>query len=227
MSTFTESQQQAIAANGNVLVSAGAGTGKTRTVVERCLRLIGEGVSLENILMVTFTEAAAAEMRARLRAALEKRRAEGGAAGLSPAELDEQIALLDTAHISTLHSFCLQLVRDHFHDLHIDPQVSVLDESQAWPLMHETLEALLDRCHRGELEFVAGVQKLIRQYGGGSDERIRALESQLEETAAQLNQAKSQASAPRHSKAAASSEVTRLAVALTFGSSGMRIAPAK
>jgi len=73
MNTFTDSQKLAIAADGNVLVSAGAGTGKTRTVVERCLRLIGEGRSLENVLMVTFTEAAAAEMRVRLRKALEEK----------------------------------------------------------------------------------------------------------------------------------------------------------
>ena len=73
MSTFTPAQREAIAAVGNVLVSAGAGTGKTRTVVGRCLRLIDEGCSLENVLMVTFTEAAAAEMRARLRKALEEK----------------------------------------------------------------------------------------------------------------------------------------------------------
>ncbi|HEY0548810.1 MAG TPA: UvrD-helicase domain-containing protein, partial [Verrucomicrobiae bacterium] len=185
MSPFTDSQQRAIAAFGNVLVSAGAGTGKTRTVVERCLRLIGEGVSLENILMVTFTEAAAAEMRVRLRKALESRRDQihrsdakaSEMAGARPFKeaLEEQIALLDSAHISTLHSFCLQLVRDHFHELHIDPQVSVLDDTQSRPLMHETLDALLDRCYRRETEFADGVRQLIRQYGGGSDERIRAL----------------------------------------------------
>src|SRR5436190_19068694 len=75
MSTITDFQKQAINAPGNVLVSAGAGTGKTRTLVERCLRLVVEDrCSLEKILMVTFTEAAAAEMRARLRGELEKRR---------------------------------------------------------------------------------------------------------------------------------------------------------
>ncbi len=196
MSTFTDSQRQAIAASGNVLVSAGAGTGKTRTVVERCLRLIGEGVSLENILMVTFTEAAAAEMRVRLRKALESRRdelhqlnsktSELAGAGPSREALEEQIALLDSAHISTLHSFCLQLVRDHFHELHIDPQVSVLDDTQSRPLMHETLDALLDRCYRGETDFAEGVQQLIRQYGGGSDERIRALALKLHRYAQSL-----------------------------------------
>src|ERR1043166_7056285 len=73
MSTFTPAQRDAINARGNVLVSAGAGTGKTRTAGERCLRLIDEGWSVENILMVTYTEAAAAEMRARLRKALEEK----------------------------------------------------------------------------------------------------------------------------------------------------------
>jgi ATP-dependent helicase/nuclease subunit A len=248
MNTFTDSQRQAIRAGGNVLVSAGAGTGKTRTLVERCLRLIvEEGCSLENILMVTFTEAAAAEMRARLRDELEKRRDElqsgGGAdfplpstgrgtegegwepsavavakaSGLSeppltPASsevvprdfvrsplrgegeahpagdiemvcglherlhwLEEQLALLDTAPISTLHSFCLRLVREHFYELHVDPQVTVLDESQTQPLIHDTFDALFDRCYRGELPFAASVRELVRSYGGGSDYKIRAL----------------------------------------------------
>src|ERR1043166_6888590 len=193
MSTFTPAQRDAINARGNVLVSAGAGTGKTRTVVERCLRLIDEGCSLENILMVTFTEAAAAEMRARLRKALEEKlncrrdesheshpdRTETRGAGPSNEKLEEQLALLDTVHISTLHSFCLELVRDHFHELHIDPQVSVLDETQAAALMRETLDELFTQCYRGEFDFAAEVRELIRKYGGGSDERIRALVSTL------------------------------------------------
>jgi ATP-dependent helicase/nuclease subunit A len=80
MST-TGAQQQAIHAAGNVLVAAGAGAGKTSTLVARCARIIEEGGSLENILMVTFTEAAAAEMRTRIRKALEesgKQKAESG-----------------------------------------------------------------------------------------------------------------------------------------------------
>jgi ATP-dependent helicase/nuclease subunit A len=67
MSTFTSQQAAAIQGAGNLLVVAGAGTGKTHTLIARCLRLIlAERVSVENILMVTFTEAAAAEMRGRL-----------------------------------------------------------------------------------------------------------------------------------------------------------------
>jgi ATP-dependent helicase/nuclease subunit A len=189
MNTLTECQALAISANGNVLVSAGAGTGKTSTIVERCLRLMTEeGCSLENILMVTFTEAAAAEMRARLRRALEMRSAEcgvrnderagtgvsGSALRIPHSALEEQLALLDTAHISTLHSFCLHLIRDEFHRLEIDPQVSVLDEGQTWPHIHETLDTLLLRCFRDEAPFAAPVRELIRRHGG-SDEKVRAL----------------------------------------------------
>ena len=73
MNTFTPQQSAAIHGTGNLLVVAGAGTGKTHTLIARCLRLIlDERVSVENILMVTFTEAAAAEMRGRLRAEMLK-----------------------------------------------------------------------------------------------------------------------------------------------------------
>jgi ATP-dependent helicase/nuclease subunit A len=174
MSSFTKEQKLAISARGNVLVSAGAGTGKTRTVVERCLRLlIEEHCPLDRILMVTFTEAAAAEMRERIRKTLEQRERE---AGDEPqrTHLQEQLALLDTAQISTLHSFCLQLVRDHFHELHLDPQVNVLDDAQTVPLMHEALDALLDRCYSGQFAHADEIKRLIRQHGG-SDERVREL----------------------------------------------------
>src|SRR5437773_10294386 len=112
----TPNQQRAIGAGGNVLVVAGAGTGKTRTLVERCLaRVCSEAnpVSLDHVLMVTFTEAAAAEIRKRLREELEKR----AAADADNSWLAEQSALVDTARISTLHSFCLQVVREHFYEL--------------------------------------------------------------------------------------------------------------
>src|SRR3954470_9156471 len=100
---LTPAQQRAVDARGNVLVMAGAGTGKTHTLVQRCLDLVGkERASLDEILVVTFTEAAATEMRLRLRAALEKK-----SAGAADADFAEQLALFDAAHIGTLHSFCL------------------------------------------------------------------------------------------------------------------------
>src|SRR5262249_34826882 len=103
---LTATQRQAIAARGNVLVVAGAGTGKTRTLVERCLACLLDArapASLDEVLVVTFTEAAAAEMRQRLRAGLERRLKEVP----TDTRCREQLALFDTAHIGTLHSFCL------------------------------------------------------------------------------------------------------------------------
>src|SRR5271157_1189085 len=101
--SLTPAQRQAVTARGNVLVMAGAGTGKTHTLVERCLHCLCEEqppVSLEEILVVTFTEAAAAEMRQRLRERLEEKLRSAPEEPRWP----EQLALFDTAHIGTLHS---------------------------------------------------------------------------------------------------------------------------
>src|SRR6185369_8377587 len=139
--SLTAAQIEAIAARGNVLVMAGAGTGKTNTLVERCLAsLLGEKprVSVDEILMVTFTEAAAAEMRQRIRQRLE----EESQKGQDRSWWQEQLALFETAHIGTLHSFCLQLVRQHFYHLDLDPQLSVLDEDESRLLAEETLDKI-------------------------------------------------------------------------------------
>jgi len=172
MSDFSPQQQTAIQGKGNLLVVAGAGTGKTRTLVGRCLRLIvEERVSLENILMVTFTEAAAAEMRGRLRDELRRLQSSQP----DDEHLAQQLALLDTARISTLHSFCLQLTREHFHELGLDPQFSVLDEQQTRPIQREALDELLEVHYSGTDAGSRVVQELIRAIGRGSDYRIRQL----------------------------------------------------
>ncbi len=179
MSSFTQHQRQAIEATGNVLVVAGAGTGKTRTLVERCLTLLrAHNVSLERILMVTFTEAAAAEMRQRIRAELTKL-LERETEETAHQRLSEQMALLDTAAISTLHSFCLQLVREHFYELKIDPQISVLDEQQTHPLIRQTLEGLWEKHLSGGSTENVAVQELIRKQGRGSTDKIGALVWQM------------------------------------------------
>lgn len=168
---LTPSQQRAVAARGNVLVMAGAGTGKTHTLVERCLDLIcEEQVSLDEILIVTFTEAAATEMRERLRSALENSAARYPSTGLV-----EQLALFDAAHIGTLHGFCFKLIREHFHELALDPQLGVLDEGEARSLSDEILEEQFQSHYENEDEFSLAAQELIRIYGGGRDEKIRAL----------------------------------------------------
>ena len=158
-SRLTSSQQKVVEARGNVLVMAGAGTGKTHTLVQRCLDcLCTEGASLDEILVVTFTEAAATEMKQRLRAALEKtfnsqplgapKQSAGGSTLNSFCA--EQLALFDTAHIGTLHGFCLKLVREHFYELGLDPQMAVLDEGETRLLADETLDEELQDCYGGQ-----------------------------------------------------------------------------
>lgn len=172
MSDFTPQQSAAIHGTGNLLVVAGAGTGKTHTLIARCLRLILEArVSVETILMVTFTEAAAAEMRGRLRAGLLKRQI------TQPDDewLAQQLALLDTAPICTLHSFCLQLAREHFHELGLDPQFNILDESQTRPIQRDTLDTLLEKHYAGNSDVSLAVRELIHSMGRGSDGAIRKL----------------------------------------------------
>ncbi|MCO5053520.1 MAG: UvrD-helicase domain-containing protein [Verrucomicrobiae bacterium] len=196
MSHPTEQQNAAIRARGNVLVAAGAGTGKTSTVTDRCLELIlheriaGGRCGLDQILMVTFTEAAAAEMRQRLRTRLREAAEalnhsvhsapQSLAADLSAPpddgdarHLAEQLALLDTANISTLHGFCLELVRRNFHTLGLDPACVVLDETQTRPLIHTLLNDLFLKHYAGTTDYSAQVRELIRSYGRGRDQKIR------------------------------------------------------
>ena len=171
MQNLTPSQQRVVVARGNILVMAGAGTGKTHTLVARCLDLICvEKVSLDEILIVTFTEAAAAEMKQRLRAALEKSSRENPDLFLA-----EQLALFDAAHIGTLHGFCLKLVREHFHELGLDPQITMLDEGESRLLAGETLAGQFDSHYENTDGFSLAVQDLIKIYGNGRDEKIREL----------------------------------------------------
>ena len=185
---LTPSQRQAIAARGDVLVMAGAGTGKTKTLVARCLDCLEhDHAALDELLIVTFTEAAAAELRQRLRRAIEEKTAGDasnqqphGAAtrsddGTTPHFWNTQLALFDIAHIGTLHSFCLKLVREHFYELGLDPLPAILDEGEARQLANETLDEQFQAHYAGEDEFSVAVQSLVQVHGGGRDEKIRAL----------------------------------------------------
>ena len=142
--SLTAEQQAAVSADGDVLLMAGAGTGKTATLVGRVLSGVTRPVhpwSLDRVLMVTFTEAAGAEMRHRLRAGLRE------CADKDPdnLRLSEQLALLDRAMIGTLHSFCLSLIRENFHRLGLDPQPVVLEEGERRRLRREALDTVVER----------------------------------------------------------------------------------
>ena len=169
---FTPDQYAAIQARGDTLVVAGAGAGKTGTLVERCIRLLLDGdqpVAVSKILVVTFTEAAAAEVRKRIRAELEN------VAVSEPTNdwVQEQIAGLDTAQICTLHSFCLALLRENFYALEMDPAVAVLPGEQAEMLFHEVFEEVLNEHFAGKHNFSGAVQAVIRSHFRGWEKPLR------------------------------------------------------
>jgi ATP-dependent helicase/nuclease subunit A len=185
MPELNESQSAAVRARGNVLVMAGAGTGKTRTLVERCVARVldpASPASVDRFLIVTFTEAAAAEMRRRLRERLDAARARRP----RDARLAEQTALLDTAEIGTLHAFCARLVREHFAPLGLDPALTVLDEGQAAVLRHERLDALFEQRYADEGPVGDGFRHLVRTLGRGDDGAIRRLVLRLYDYARSL-----------------------------------------
>jgi ATP-dependent helicase/nuclease subunit A len=129
---LNDEQRAAVDARGLVFVSAGAGTGKTRVLVERFARAVcDEGVDVESILVITYTEKAAGELRSRIRAGLIER----GRPELARA--------LDGAWISTIHGFCHRLLRSHPFAAGVDPRFRVLDESQGRVLRGEAFEAAL------------------------------------------------------------------------------------
>lgn len=170
MSRWTKDQQRAIESrNSNLLVSAGAGAGKTAVLVERIIQYLtdeSEPIDVDRLLVVTFTNAAAAEMRERIGAAITQKLS----ANPLNTHLVRQITLLGRASIQTLHSFCLDLVRQHFYLLGLDPSFRVADETEAALIRSDTIEELLER-HYAEPteEFLA----LVEGFGGrNSDDGV-------------------------------------------------------
>src|SRR5438874_2627358 len=130
---MNEQQLAAVEAKGEVFVSAGAGTGKTMVLVERFARAVCDhGVDVDSILVITYTEKAAGELRSRIRARLVE------------AGRPELARELDGAWISTIHGFCHRLLRSHPFAAGVDPRFRVLDDSQGRVLRGEAFEAALD-----------------------------------------------------------------------------------
>ena len=173
---WTPAQEQAITLRGrHLLVSAAAGAGKTSVLVERITRRLLDPdapVDIDRLLVVTFTEAAAAEMRERIRQRLE----EAVAARPGDPRLRRQLALLGRASISTLHAFCLRIIRQYFFRLGLDPGVKVAGEHEAELLQQEVLEEVFERRYSaGDAAFL----DLVECYGGRAGEDLRHLVLQL------------------------------------------------
>ncbi len=151
MRQWTSEQRQCIEARGGtLLVSAAAGSGKTSVLVERIVRRItdpADGTDVDRLLVVTFTKAAAAEMKQRLSAELSRLIAERP----EDLRLQRQLMLLPRANISTVHGFCSALLREHFHLLDLSPQFKVAEESETALLRQEAVTEVLEECY-GEKE---------------------------------------------------------------------------
>ena len=172
---WTAEQEQAITLKGcNVLVSAAAGAGKTSVLVERVIRQVLDPVApldLERLLAVTFTEKAAAEMKQRVRASLE----EAGARSPGDPGIARQMSLLDRAQISTIHAFCLHVIRRYFYKADLDPSFRVLDENEAELLRQDALSDLFEALYQDESECGETFRGLVDRYGGrGIDEGLQS-----------------------------------------------------
>jgi ATP-dependent exoDNAse (exonuclease V) beta subunit (contains helicase and exonuclease domains) len=180
---WTPAQKRALETRGrHLLVSAAAGSGKTTVLVERIVRrVIEEGGHIDRLLVVTFTEAAAAQMRERIVHALEDRLAQNP----KDAHLSRQLLLLPRASISTLHSFCLQLVRQHFYVLGIAPDVRVMDEHEAHLTRLEALAEVLEEKYNAMAPEDA-FARLVAAYGGRGDEALQRLVLALHDYARSL-----------------------------------------
>ncbi len=177
---WTKEQQEAIELrNKNILVAAAAGSGKTAVLVERIKRLIlEEGTSIDRMLVVTFTNAAAAEMKEKIRTAILQTVTEmlekSGHEGADPSDgekmrfLKGQLDLLSSANISTFHAFALEVIRRFFYLINIEPDFKICDSTQETLLREDAMDQLLDGLfEEGEPEFY----HFLKCYSGDRDEK--------------------------------------------------------
>ncbi|MGI6162326.1 MAG: UvrD-helicase domain-containing protein [Bacillota bacterium] len=172
--TWTPEQRLAIEFRGNsMLVSAAAGAGKTSVLVERVIQQVlapDQPCDIERLLVVTFTEKAALEMKERLRTALQDARAKRP----EDTRIPRQISLLERAQISTIHSFCLSIVRRYFYRVNLDPGFRVLDSNESELLRYEALDEVFEERYRRDFPEYKVFQGLVEMYGGrGVDETLK------------------------------------------------------
>lgn len=149
---WTPAQKSAIDTRGcNVLVSAAAGSGKTAVLVERIISMITDpdkNIDIDRLVVVTFTKAAAAQMKDKIRKALDSMLDE------NPGDVNllRQITLLNNAQITTIDSFCLWIIRNHFPEVNLDPGFRIMDEGEKKLIENDVLEDVLE-------EFYAEAEK--------------------------------------------------------------------
>ncbi|MDE5907811.1 MAG: helicase-exonuclease AddAB subunit AddA [Lachnospiraceae bacterium] len=166
---FTPEQQKVIdLRKRNILVSAAAGSGKTAVLVERIIGMITDKehpVDVDRLLVVTFTNAAAAEMRERISQAIDKRLLQEP----ENVHLQKQASLLHNAQITTIDSFCLFLIRNNFNDIGLDPGFRVADEGELRLIRQDVMTELLEEKYQEKEEAFTGC---VEYFTGGSNDRL-------------------------------------------------------
>ena len=160
---WTNEQKQAIYEKGcNILVAAAAGSGKTAVLVERIIsKIINENIDIDRLLVVTFTNAAASEMRERILNAIYKILEKDEINEQEEAKLQRQITLLSKASICTIDAFCLDIIKNNFYELDISPNFRIADTAEIELLKQEILDELFEEKYEQEDEnFI----KLIHTY---------------------------------------------------------------
>ena len=168
---WTKEQEQVInLGNRNILVAAGAGSGKTAVLVQRIIRMITDEekpVDIDHLLIVTFTKAAASEMRERIGAAIEERLLEHP----EDENLQRQLTLLHHAQITTIDSFCLYVVRNHFEEISLDPNFRIADTGEITLLEMETMDELMEENYEAPTD---AFLHLVDCYGSStSNEKVK------------------------------------------------------
>ena len=145
---WTDEQKQAIQEKGsNILVAAAAGSGKTAVLVERIIhKILDEKIDIDQILVVTFTNAAASEMRERILEAIYQKIEENP----EDTNLQKQLILLNKASICTIHSFCLEVIRNNFFELNISPNFRIGEQAEIELLKQDVLENMFEEKYENQ-----------------------------------------------------------------------------
>ncbi len=156
--TWTKEQQSAIYEKGSNILVAAAGSGKTAVLVERIInKIVNENIDIDKLLVVTFTNAAASEMRERILDAIYKKIEEKP----EDVRLQKQINLLNKASICTIHSFCLEVIRNYFYELDLSANFRIADSSEIELLKQDVIEELFEeKYYENDENFI----KLINMY---------------------------------------------------------------
>ena len=164
---WTKEQSEAIYTRRcNLLVAAAAGSGKTAVLVERIIQIITNEenpVDIDKLLVVTFTSAAAAEMRERIANAISKKLDDRP----DSKSLQKQLTLLSRANITTMHSFCLDVIKNYFYTIDLDPSFRIADDTECTLMKNEIIEELFEELYENDDD---NFKTLVESYSGSRDD---------------------------------------------------------